>query len=136
MPYETPVETVPRARAFVYSGQWVASCPRPADPVTNKGCGGVEHLYEPAVPNGPRVIEKRFFTCTNCGYQAEISWPRRREEIMLALSVRPVPGNRNWYPTDHPDAVNWGLPHGQSVADLLVENEEHGVDNSPLGGLR
>lgn len=135
MSYEIDTQPVLRARAWVYRGEWVASCPRPPDPITKKGCGGVEFLYEPAVPHGPRVMEKRFFACSNCGYQAEISWPRRREDLLRVLMLRPVPDTRNWYPTDHPDAVNYHLPHGQTVHDLLDENEEHGVDNSPLKGL-
>jgi hypothetical protein len=28
---------------------------------------------------------------------------------------------------DHPVAVRFGLPHGQSVRDLEAESEEHGV---------
>jgi hypothetical protein len=134
--YETPDEKVPRARAWIYSGQWVANCPRPPDPVTGKGCGGVEFLYEPSRPNGPRDREKLFFACSNCGYQAEISWPRRREDLMRVLMLRPVPETRHWYPTDHPDAIRWGNPHGQTVADLMAENEEHGVSNEPLKELR
>lgn len=135
MTYEVPVEAIPRARAWIYNGQWVGSCPRPADPVDGKHCGGVEFLYEPLVPNGPRVREKTFFACSNCGYQAEISWPRRREELLMVLMLRPLPDNRNWYPTDHPDAIKFRLPHGQSVADLLAENDEHGISNEPLRGM-
>lgn len=134
--YEVPVETVPRARAWVYCGDWVANCPRPEDPVTFKGCGGVEFLYEPTVPNGPRIMEKKIFVCSNCGFQAEISWPRRREDLLSVLMLRPDPTTRHWYPTDHPDAIRWNLPHGQTVSDLLEENEEHGVNNAPLKGLR
>lgn len=136
MPYETPDDgPEPVARAYVYRGEWVADCPRPKDPVTGKGCGCVEFLYQPSRMKGPRDQEKPFYLCSNCGQQARISWPRRREEIVMALSVRPVPDNRNWYPADHPVAVNFRLPHGQTVAQLLEENEEHGVSNEPVKGL-
>ena len=136
MTYETPAESIPRARAYVYCGDWVADCPRPGPDRTVKGCGNVEYLYSASRVNGPRDAEKPFIHCSHCGYQAQISWPRRREEILMALSVRPVPDNRNWYPADHPVAVNFRLPHGQSVADLLAENEEHGLSNEPVRGLR
>lgn len=136
MAYEIPGDDqVPVARAWVYCGEWVASCPRPADPITGKGCGGVEFLYEPIMVHGPRVRRKAIFLCSNCGQQAEIKWPRQEEMILKVLMLRPIPGTRNWYPLDHPDAVNFHLPSGQSVKDLLEENEEHGIDNSSLKGL-
>lgn len=128
MTYETPDETTPQpARAYVYAGEWVADCPRPPDPVTGKGCGGVEFLYTPAQMNGPRVLRRPFFHCSNCGHQAVIDWPVHEHEILAVLTKRPVPQNRNWYPSDHPVAVNFRIPHGQSIRDLLDENEEHGV---------
>lgn len=137
MGYETPGDDPqPVARAYVYSGEWVADCPRPADPMTGKGCGNVEFLYQSSRLRGPRDQQKPFFVCSSCGWQAAIDWPRRREEILMALSVRPMPGSRNWYPADHPVAVNFRLPHGQSVAELMEENEAHGVSNEPVKGLR
>lgn len=134
-PFETPTEAVPRARAYVYCGEWVADCPRPGLEPDKPGCGNVEYLYRPVEPNGPRTVPLDFYMCSHCGYQAMITWPRRREEIMMALAVRPVPDNRNWYPTDHPVAIRFRLPHGQSIAELLGENEEHGVSNEPVKGL-
>lgn len=136
MPYEVPTEVIPVARAYVYNGDWVADCPRPwAD--GKPTCSNVEFLYEQTRMNGPRDRERTFYTCSHCGFQCEhIAWPRRREEIMMALIVRPVPDNRNWYPTDHPVAIKFRLPHGQSIADLLDENEQHGVSNETLRGLR
>jgi|SRR5215213_2128532 len=136
MTFETPAETAPRARAYVYGGEWVADCPRPGPEPGTQGCGNVEYLYRPVAPNGPRTVPLDFYICSYCGCQAAITWPRRREEIMMALMVRPVPHNRNWYPADHPVAVNFRIPHGQSIAELLDENEEHGVSNESLKGLR
>lgn len=134
-PFETDPDRPPVARAYVYGGQWVADCPRPGEG-TKPGCSNAEFLYEPSRMNGPRDREKSFFICSHCGFQAVIKWPRRREEILMALMVRPVPDNRNWYPIDHPVAVRFGLPHGQSIADLLAENEDHGVSNEMVKGLR
>lgn len=136
MPYETPDEKIPLARAYVYCGEWVADCPRPGPEPGRPGCANVEFLHRPAAPNGPRVLQLDFYICSYCGFQAMISWPRRKEDIMLALAVRPVPDNRNWYPRDHPVAIRFRIPHGQSVAQLLEENEAHGVDNEPVRGLR
>jgi hypothetical protein len=130
MTYQTPDETAaPVARAYVYQGEWVADCPRAPDPVTRKGCSNVEFLFRQSRMSGPRDLMLPFFGCSYCGQQAVIDWPRHRDELMAVLSVRPVPDTRNWYPSDHPVAVNWRLPHGQSVKDLMAENEEHGVSN-------
>jgi hypothetical protein len=131
---ETPPEPV--ARAYVYNGDWVADCPRPGLEPGKAGCGNVEFLFTPSRMNGPRDTERTFYLCSYCGMQGHIAWPRRREEIMMALMVRPVPSNRNWYPADHPVAVNFRIPHGQTVAELLEENEAHGVSNEPVRGLR
>lgn len=125
--YEEPTEKIIVARAYVYHGEWVADCPQ--------SCGNVEFLYVPSRMNGPRDQRKGFFMCSYCGAQAGISWPRNEHEITQVLAVRPVLGSRNWYPQDHPVAVNFRLPHGQSIADLLAENEEHGVDSSSLRGM-
>jgi hypothetical protein len=119
--YEVPDEKLPGpARAWVYAGDWVADCPV-------NGCGNVEYLYTPAVPNGPKVLKKPIFVCSNCGHQAVIYWPDHEMEILAILSKRPIPQNRNWFPQDHPLAVNSRVPHGQTIRDLMNENEEHGV---------
>lgn len=135
MPYEVPEERQPRARAYVYNGEWVADCPRPGLEPGQAGCANVEYLYRPVQPNGPRVVPLDFYICSYCGFQAMISWPRQRDSIITVLSVRPVPSNRNWYPKDHPVALRFRLPHGQSIRDLMDENEEHGISNEPVKGL-
>lgn len=120
MTFETPDDDkTPVARAYVYHGEWVADCPR--------GCGNVEFLYQATMMNGPRTAKKPFYHCSNCGMQALIDWPDNEMEILRALVVRPVPDNRNWYPKDHPVAINFRIAHGQSVKDLESESEEHGV---------
>lgn len=111
-----------RARAYVYSGDWVADCPR-------DGCGNVEHLFKPASVGGPRIRRESFFICSYCGMQAPIDWPP--EDFMLGvveiLMRRPVPDNRNWYPAGHETAVRFRLEHGQTLDELRAENAEHGV---------
>jgi len=116
----------PVARAYVYSGDWVADCPR--------GCGGVEHLFEranPRDPSSPRVVPKPEFRCSYCklgdAETVRIDWPPNMNEIMAVLMLRPVPHNRNWYPKDHDVALRYRLPHGQTVDELREENREHGV---------
>ena len=110
-----------KARAYVYAGEWVADCPT--------GDNGTEFLFRPATPNGPRVKRVDFFMCSYCGYQAFIDWPVRMMEISQVLGQRPLPGTRNWYPADHPVAVKCNIPHGQTVRDLIDENEQHGVES-------
>jgi hypothetical protein len=108
------------ARAYVYSGEWVADCPR-------DGCANAEFLHRASRRGGPRDVVQGFFRCSFCGTQASISWPGNQHAILAVLGRRPIPSTRNWYPSDHPVAVRFGLPHGQSVRDLEDENEEHGV---------
>lgn len=108
------------ARAYVYSGEWVADCPRPA-------CGNVEFLHRPSRVGGVRDTPVGVYQCSYCGVQAGISWPDNVHAIFAVLARRPMPDTRNWYPADHPVAVRFGLPHGQTIKDLEDENEEHGV---------
>jgi hypothetical protein len=109
-------------RAYVYGGDWVADCGR-------DGCSNVEHLFTPARMNGPRILQRPFYACSYCGFQADISWPDTgfMAEIGEILGKRPIPDTRNWYPQDHATAIRFRIPHGQSAADLRAENEAHGV---------
>lgn len=115
-------QTILKARAYLYSGDWVADCPRDA-------CGNVEHLMEPEIPDGPRTRPKSVYVCSHCGMQAVIDWPPQ-EFMYGALEIlmrRPVPSNRNWYPAGHETAVRFRLEHGQTLMQLREENEAHGV---------
>jgi hypothetical protein len=108
------------AFAYVYSGEWVADCPA--------GCNNVEFLYRQTIMNGPRDVRLSFFQCSNCAYVTDqIVWPRREHDIFSILRKRPIPGTRNWYPKDHPVAVRFHVPHGQTIEDLRAENDDHGV---------
>lgn len=121
-PTITPV-VLTHACAYVYSGMWVAECPR-------EGCGNVEALFDlanPLDPRSPRTVRKQVFLCSYCRCVAEIDWAADEAEIMAVLERRPIPHTRNWYPEGHHLAVRWGIPHGQSVGDLVAESREHGV---------
>jgi hypothetical protein len=109
-----------KARAYVYSGDWVADCTRP-------GCNNTEHLFRSERPGGPRLKRADFFHCSHCGREAFVDWPGNMIEISQVLMQRPIPSTRNWYPHDHPVAVRFRIPHGQSVRDLIDESEENGV---------
>lgn len=113
----------PKARAYVYAGNWVADCPR-------QGCGNVEHLFDrinPARPDSLRTVRKTMFHCSYCHMMAGIEWAANEADIMAILELRPVPHNRNWYPVGHETAVRFGVEHGQTVQQLRDENSEHGV---------
>lgn len=110
------------AKAYVYSGQWVADCVR--------SCGNTEHLFVSLNPRNaklPRVIRLHTFSCSYCGMSAPIDWPPNRVEIDAVLSIRPVPHTRNWYPKGHPTAVRHNLPDGQTIDELLEEGRKNGV---------
>lgn len=110
-----------RARAYVYSGDWVADCPR--------ACGNVEHLYARASrnPAAPRVVQLPEFRCSYCKLTAPIDWPPNLAEITAVLALRPIPHTRNWYPAGHDTAIKYRVPHGQTVDELRAENAAHGV---------
>lgn len=97
-------------QAYVNHGRWVADCSR-------EFCNNAMKLE-------PR---QGSFGCSNCGLDAVVVWPADADEIWRVLSRRPVPDTRNWFPAGHDLAVRAGCPHGQTPADLLAENEEHGV---------
>jgi hypothetical protein len=112
-----------RARAWVRWGDWVAECPG--------GCNNVEFLFDlrnKRNPESPRTVRKAVFHCSYCKHIADIEWAADEAEIMAVLDLRPIPHNRNWLPDQHPLALRWGVEHGQTVADLVEENREHGVD--------
>ena len=100
-----------RARARVNHGRWIADCPRPY-------CANAMRL----------TPGQAAFHCGGeggCQLVAEVEWPAEADGIWAALVERPVPGTRNWYPTDHAEAVRLGLPHGQTAAELRDETREY-----------
>ncbi len=102
-----------QALAYVYRGTWVAECPT--------YCGNVQKVFRE---------NSSLYRCVHCEQLASVKWPDSgfMEMMTAVLDRRPDPDNRNWYPEDHPVAVRFGIPHGQSVQDLLDENAEHGIN--------
>lgn len=102
------------AVAYVNEGRWVADCP-------SEGCHGAMLLL------GDR---RAGFLCGSC-FNAEVGhryrpvqWPEERPDIEAVLAERPVPGTRNWTPAARP---GWSRGRGETVADLVAENEAHGL---------
>lgn len=110
----------PKARAYVYAGDWVADCVR-------LGCGGTEHLFDRSSPRGPRTVRRGSFFCSYCKAVAPVEWPTNTGEIMGVLNLRPIPHTRNWYPSGHETAVKLRLEDGQTIQNLRDENAEHGI---------
>lgn len=100
-----------RALARVNHGRWIADCPRPY-------CNNAMKLE-------PR---QAMFHCGGqggCRLAAAVEWPADADGIWEALTERPVPGTRNWYPPGHEEALRMGLAHGQSPAELRTETALH-----------
>ncbi len=132
-PVAAEPRTVRRGRealVCVHQGMTIAHCPR--EPCTN-----AEVITDDEVRTGdPLTLLYRrrahvelpaTFHCSNCLNVAPLEWPADYDEIAAELARRPVPQTRNWYPEGHPQAIAWGVPDGQSVADLRTEAREQGV---------
>ena len=63
--------------------------------------------------------------CTACHWVGGVTWPPDAAAIDVVLDMRPVPETRHWAPAGHRQAIACGFPDGQSVDDLIVENEEN-----------
>jgi hypothetical protein len=112
------------ARAYVYAGEWVADCPAK--------CGNVELLTIKDDRDRSRAgvagERKNTYFCSYCKNVAtSIHWPDNATEIMEVLDRRPVPHTRNWYPEGHITALSFGIDDGQTIEELLAENDEHGI---------
>lgn len=110
--------------AFVYSGHWAADC-------HGELCFGAEALWCcgpcPFHPAGIGSWRQPTILCPSCGRTTFVVWPEDAEEINRVLSLRPVPGVRNWAPGGHRQAVvpsseGEAHPMGQTVEDLRLEN--------------
>lgn len=100
--------TPAKAVAYINEGRWVADCPQP-------GCACAEKLTP-----GQFV-----YSCgdPSCLAMAEVTWPPALEahNVWAVLQERPNLAVRNWYPEGHPTAVRYGLPHGETAAELAEE---------------
>ncbi|MFF3867346.1 hypothetical protein [Micromonospora sp. NPDC001898] len=67
------------------------------------------------------------------GHLLVVQWPPDAAQIHAALAERPQERTRNWFPQDHPVALQGGQPHGQSPDDLRDEarqREEAALDRA------
>lgn len=95
----------PPATAYINQGRWLADCP-------TAGCGGSMML----LPGTPYLCA----TCLNVeiGHRwRRIAWPKSRTEIERVLSLRLLPEQANWWPSESVDA-------------LRAENAAHGLEAS------
>jgi hypothetical protein len=82
-------------------GRWVIDCPR---------CPNAEDT----------TPDSTGFLCTECGARADIEWPSGEMVygIERLLLMRPDRTKQNWYP-------------GETLADLMWENGQHGIFDIP-----
>lgn len=97
-----------KTAARVNWGRWIADCPE-------LYCNNAEEL----------TLRQGTFHCSVCQLVVTVEWPADPDAIWSALQERPRPATRNWYPSGHDEAVRLGLPHGQTVADLIRETRDH-----------
>lgn len=62
--------------------------------------------------NGAELAKGDEFVCSECGHRTSLEFPGEKEDIERVLAQRPVDRNRNW-------------KHGETVADLRIENAVH-----------
>lgn len=110
--------TLYRPRARVNHGRWVVDCASPL-------CVSAMTLGPDREDRTGRVwpglaLGQVTMVCRDCGGVTDgVEWPPDPAGIELILSWRPDPENRSWEP-------------GETLADLLRENAEHGL---PVPGL-
>jgi hypothetical protein len=108
-----------KALAYLNHGRFVADCPAP-------GCNDARLVYEvnpqTGVPTGRRLEQD---VCAK-GHPFDIVMPPAQLEaqIVAAVADRPDDADKAWYPKAHVRAALAGLPTGQSVAELVAENDE------------
>lgn len=99
-----PWPTVVKPKVYINCGRWMISC-------ATLGCGDC-----PIVHPGWRAA-----VCFECGaVYTTLDIPANADVIEAILVARPQAVNRNWVPSE-------------TVADLIRENREHGLENAWLG---
>jgi hypothetical protein len=99
-----------KAVAWMYSGQWVADCPRPT-------CFNVEKRGQCDDRTTGGLTADQFYCRPShggCGVRCAVEWPYRITEIEKLVLARPFKDNQNWRP-------------GEDLLDLLGENLQHGI---------
>jgi len=101
-----------KALAYLNHSRWVVDCPTP-------GCTDARLAHDEA---GRRLTED---VCAK-GHPFEIVMPPAQVEaqIVAAVADRADDADKSWYPKGHVRAALAGLPTGQSVSDLVAENDE------------
>lgn len=109
------------AIAYVNEGRWLADCP-------TTGCAGAMLLLEDA----PFMCGACFNAAAGYRYRP-VEWPARSDHqaIEAILVERPAPQTRNW--TGRARAA-WGKAEGETIEDLIAENERHAVRVPRLSG--
>lgn len=103
---------------YLNHGRWVADCPRPY-------CTNAEAFGN--VAGFPGGLRSDHFECRatldfgngpvpigGCGLRCGVDWPPNIADIEALVLARPALITRNWRP-------------GESLADLMRENVEHGL---------
>lgn len=108
-----------KARAYYNYGRWVVECPAP-------GCTDARAVYPEHPVTGVRSLRKNTEDVCANGHPFTIEMPSvdLEGQIAAVLSERPNEADRAWYPTGHQAALRAGKPHGQSIEELLAENQE------------
>jgi hypothetical protein len=101
------------AQAYCNHGRWVADCPRPY-------CGNAIALATQADARSSATVRAA------AGSSPRWSGQPNADRISEVLQERPVPGTRNWAPPGHRQAIACNVAEGQTVADLIAENNEYG----------
>lgn len=108
-----------KALAYLNHARWIVDCPAP-------GCHDARTAYwinpQTGEPTGRRLTED---VCAN-GHPFEIVMPppELEAQIVAAVADRAEDSDKAWYPRGHQRAALAGLPTGQSVDDLVRENED------------
>lgn len=107
------------ALAYLNWGRWVADCPEP-------GCADARSVYTQDPDSGAYVGEPHTEDVCAHGHPFRIAMPPPTMEarIVAAVGGRPDDADKSWYPRGHSRAAAQGFPIGQSVDDLLAENDE------------
>lgn len=108
-----------KSLAFLDHGQWKADCPEP-------GCGDARLVYEvhplTGVPTGRRLTEDR--CAKGHGFEIVMPPPEFEARVVAAVAGRTEDADKAWFPHGHVRSALAGLPTGQSIDDLIRENDE------------
>lgn len=107
------------ALAYYNWGRWVVDCPE-------SGCTDARSVYMQDKDSGEYVGKPHTEDVCAAGHPFRIVMPPPSMEarIVTAFAGRQDDADKSWYPQGHVRAAAQGFPTGQTVDDLLAENEE------------